>query len=635
MPADIVSTTIEFHRFGDEPGALLKGGEYIRTCGYQRPAGKVVVRIEPREFRRSLNRLRYGFNRTTETETEAMRLLGEEAGYFLDEAQIFADAAATLHQVDIVTHASELRAYPFEAIYANRSDAYLASSARGMILTRRIRSEFSYAVPPWPEVPSVLFVHAQLDHDLSQELIDAHRLALTEALAAWGNPQDLEKKKLLIVREIGSIEALVQARKLAKFSYIHVLAHGARVADDDMQDGEPEWGLRLSGAAARQAGADGADATAASPQAIADALKSIDEHPLVVTLAACDSGNADRPELGNSSLVETLHRSGIPVVIASQFPLTMPGSVTLTRNFYAHLLSGRDVRIALHAARVALREEARKVEERRHDWLSVVGYVRLPAEGYSQYLRAFGLRVQLHMLEAARKDAEPLFAKPPPPRDTFDEIESRLSDRITQLRNRKEELTGDQDRELQAECAGLLASATKSLAELRFVQARHFPEERDHLDALSREAVDDSYKWYSEVYRRDLSKHWQGIQKLALEAALKGRIADPMELKLVGYVSQNASDLDEKEYWACGTLAEAILLGALAEGFDLEGARAALGLLCERSAKDPRDGGFAARSTRRQLERYATWWTQENGYFPGRESDLSAQARMLVELLPV
>ena len=58
MPADIVSTTIEFHRFGDEPGALLKGGEYIRTCGYQRPAGKVVVRIEPREFRRSLNRLR-------------------------------------------------------------------------------------------------------------------------------------------------------------------------------------------------------------------------------------------------------------------------------------------------------------------------------------------------------------------------------------------------------------------------------------------------------------------------------------------------------------------------------------------------------------------------------------------------
>ena len=173
-------------------------------------------------------------------------------------------------------------------------------------------------------------------------------------------------------------------------------------------------------------------------QAIADALKPSNDHPLVVTLAACDSGTADRPELGNSSLVETLHRNGIPVVVASQFPLTKPGSVTLTKEFYRPLLSGADVRIALHAARVALREEARQVDERRHDWLSLVGYVRLPAEGYSQYLRAFGLRVQLHMLEAARKDAEPLFAQPPPPPDTFDQVEGRLGERIAQLQVQKE-----------------------------------------------------------------------------------------------------------------------------------------------------------------------------------------------------
>ena len=127
----------------------------------------MVVRIEPKELRRSLNRLRYDFNRTTEAETAAQQLLGEEAGNFLLEAQIFPDQRAALHQVDIVTHASELRAYPFEAIYANASGVYLESPDKGMILTRRIRSEFSYAVPPWPEVPSVLFVHAQVDHDLS------------------------------------------------------------------------------------------------------------------------------------------------------------------------------------------------------------------------------------------------------------------------------------------------------------------------------------------------------------------------------------------------------------------------------------------------------------------------------------
>src|SRR5262249_30823177 len=152
--------------------------------------------------------------------------------------------------------------------------------------------------------------------------------------------------------------------------------------------------------------------------------------------------------------------------------------VTLTREFYRPLLSGTDVRIALHAARVALRKEARQVDERRHDWLSLVGYVRLPAEGYSQYLKAFGLRVQVKMLEAARKDAGPLFAQPPPPPDTFVKIESRLRERIASLQVGVKEFSGGQDKDLRAECAGLLASSLKSLAEVYFVQARQYPEEK-------------------------------------------------------------------------------------------------------------------------------------------------------------
>jgi hypothetical protein len=268
--------------------------------------------------------------------------------------------------------------------------------------------------------------------------------------------------------------------------------------------------------------------------------------------------------------------------------------------------------------------------------LSLVGYVRLPAEGYAQYLQAFALRVQLHMLEAARKDAEPLFAQPPPSRDTFVMIERRLRERIAQLEGRMEDLGGAQDKELRAECAGLLASSGKSLAEVYFVRARHYPEEKSRLDALSRAALQDSLKWYSEVSRRDLSAHWHGIQKLALEVALTGRISDPAELMIVRRVAQAARDANEDEYWACGTLAEAILLGSLtSEPGDLTGARAALDLLRERSGRDAKDHGFAARSTRRQLARYVSWWTKGNGYFPGCESDISAHARALVECLPM
>lgn len=624
MPGDISSTTIEFHRFGGEPGVLLKDARYIRTCGYQRAADEVAVLIEPKVLRRSLNQLRYGFNRTADSEKAAQELLGREAGNFLPASQIFADGAAELHQIDIVTHASELRAYPFEAIYANASGSYLESPDKGLVLTRRIRSAFSYAVPPWPAVPSVLFVHAQVDHDLSQDLIDQHRLALSEALAPWGNPGALEQRKLLVVREIDSAQSLAQARAAGGFSYIHILAHGARVAEADMEEQESEWGLRLGRA----------DTAATSPREIAAALKPDNELPLVVTLTACDSGGADRPELGNSSLVETLHRSGIPVVVASQFPLTKPGSVTLTSAFYGRLLSGADVRIALHAARVALREEARQLDDRRHDWLSLVGYVRLPAEGYSQYLRAFGLRVQLHMLEAARKDAEPLFAEHAPPRGRFEKIANRLDESITDLQQRKAALSGRADRALEAECAGLLASASKSLAALRFAQARHVPRQQSRLKGLSRKALEASLKWYGETYRRDLAQHWQGIQKLALEAVLTGRIADATELMFVWRVAQTAVQENEHDYWACGTLAEVMLLEMLTSGkFDAHGAQAALTALRERAAKDTQDNGFAVTSTRRQFERYVNWWTKGNGYFPGCESDLSLQAQALVKCL--
>jgi hypothetical protein len=625
MPVDISSTTIEFHRFGGEADSLQKGRAYIRTCGYQRAADQVEVKIEPKTLRLSLNRLRYGFNRTVELEAQAQQVLRTEAENFLPVSELLPVGRSALHQIDIVTHASELRAYPFEAIYADAAAGYLQSATSGTILTRRIRSEFSYTVPPWPEVPSILFVHAQVDHDLAQSLIDEHRRALSEALAPWGSPADLEKKMLLLVREIDSVEALKQTRALANFSYIHILAHGARVAEEDMEESETEWGLRLGRA----------DAAAASPKAIAEALKPINDLPLVVTLAACDSGAADRPELGNSSLVETLHRNGIPVVVASQFPLTKPGSVTLTKEFYRPLLSGADVRVALHAARVALRQEARAVDERRHDWLSLVGYVRLPAEGYSQYLRAFGLRVQLHILEAARKDAERLFEKPPAQQDEFDRVEGRLRERIAELLEQEQALVGDQNSALRAECAGLLASANKSLAEVRFVQAMRSSEDkarREGLD-LSRTALEASLECYSQTYRRDPSKHWHGIQKLALEAALHGRIDDPLDLRLVQRVAESAC-VDEKEYWACGTVAEAILLGALTpEGFDLAKAKAALNSLQTRSATDAKDNGFAARSTRRQLQRYVSWWTKANGYFPERESDISEQAQQLVDCL--
>jgi hypothetical protein len=72
----------------------------------------------------------------------------------------------------------------------------------------------------------------------------------------------------------------------------------------------------------------------------------------------------------------------------------------------------------------------------------------------------------------------------------------------------------------------------------------------------------------------------------------------------------------------------------VSEGFELARAQIELNRLCERSAKDAKDNGFAVKSTRRQLARYVTWWTKKNGYYPGRDSDISAHAQALVRSLP-
>jgi len=169
---------------------------------------------------------------------------------------------------------------------------------------------------------------------------------------------------------------------------------------------------------------------------------------------------------------------------------------------------------------------------------------------------------------------------------------------------------------------------------LRFLRARHFQQERTRYDGDSRAALVDSLTWYAETYKLDLSRHWHGIQKLALEAALHGRISEPLELSIVRLVAQNACERDQREYWACGTLAESILLGAIVpQGFDAMKAQAALAQLRERSVGDANDNGFAVKSTLRQLQRYVNWWTKPNGYFPGRDTDLSAEAQVLANFL--
>ena len=298
----------------------------------------------------------------------------------------------------------------------------------------------------------MLFAHAPVANDLQKSLIDGHEEALRAALEPWSRG-GVADQNLLRVEEVASLNALAKARFEFKPSYVHLLAHGAQTQAGGGRP-KPHWVLR-------------------PPEDIAKVLALDAGVPLVVTLAACDSANQTELTFTNYSLAQELHRLGVPVVVASQLPLTMAGSVVMARVFYRYLLEGDDVRRALHAARLALRDDANA----GHDWLSLVGYVRLPPEGYARHLAEFGLRAELGMLDAQQRRADHLSVQGGDV-TMFDEVERQLRNRIATLIERREDLDGSSQR-LVDESHGLLASANKRLAELLFTRADKLRDRRD------------------------------------------------------------------------------------------------------------------------------------------------------------
>jgi hypothetical protein len=117
----------------------------------------------------------------------------------------------------------------------------------------------------------------------------------------------------------------------------------------------------------------------------------------LVVLAACDSGDAG---IGNQigSIAQDLHRAGIAGVIASRFPLSIPGSNRLAETLYQTLLGPSTLEAAFLAARRDLATTT--------DWASLQLYARADSGdtglvgGSLEHLRAPRIREQLSQFRA-------------------------------------------------------------------------------------------------------------------------------------------------------------------------------------------------------------------------------------------
>ena len=197
----------------------------------------------------------------------------------------------------------------------------------------------------------------------------AHLVALRGCLAPWiGNAA--ERDQHLTVLTDASLLDVQRACARSDFTHVHILAHGGE------RHGGPDtrYGLMLHDPADPTGPAD-----VVSGERLASALRPVRQAgrgdasagaahcPAVVTLASCNSGAVGGVTGLGASIAHALHEAGIPLVIASQFPLSFGGSVRMVQTLYDGLLWGEDPRAVL----VDLRRQLHTEFPDTADWASL------------------------------------------------------------------------------------------------------------------------------------------------------------------------------------------------------------------------------------------------------------------------
>jgi hypothetical protein len=619
----VKSLTIEFYRHEDnDTGILRKGGRYILAMGFTGRTREIVLKeaFDRRELWRQLVALRYEADK--EAQKAAVNGLGTAIRDLLPIDSFVDDGADAMLHVDLVTNPAELAMLPFELMKdAHGKPLLVRKDGSPVELTRRVRADSSTTDKRWPAQPRVLFAWASPQRKVPS---DEHLKALRQALDRWvpafaGVDEPEALGKVLTVLERATLRGIEEECRAAKaagrpYTHVHLLAHGIMI--DDGSD-EQRFGLALH---------DWVDRTKterAAPEALVGALGPLRGEPVIVTLAVCDGANMQNSRIPEKSVAHELHVSGFPVVVASQLPLTSPGSTTMVATFYTALFEGRDVRVALHETRLALYDDGRSTCP---DWASLAVYVRLP-ERYEEYLAEVRLRSACLSLETASKLSGRLAKDQNAKPELVGEVESRLLSDIKRLRAYQADPLTVRLSALDAETHGLLGSAEKRLAE-------HYQTLGPASAAASREALKRSLEWYRLGHAQTVAAHWLGVQSLSLEIVLEGKVKDPARWYATLVAAEAACAQSSEEVWAFGSLAELWLIAKNVEGVDATTADVEA-LRCIATLKKQVGTGdtFPLLSTRRQLERYTHWWIKPNGYFPETTSDLGAQAAVLVQAL--
>ncbi len=410
--------TLEILRDGPPHNQLLSPlTAYLAKC-QNRPAESIRLSIEHSDFLRWQAGLTYASVRRQTGGPDAPNAKAEELAVSgVERRNAIADASKAVtnvfgllrslvaelasdpcewRHIHLVVDASELGALPFELAYAApgfmvQGERLFAQQNARVTLTRQAH-RVATSVVTWPKRPRILCVIA--DGDLPG---DAHTLALWQAIDPWigmndgdaslENPnaaeaEDAEDKRrdsvlvenrireaeqMLTVLENPTLDDVSRVVSRTRFTHVHILAHGTPMPD--ASPGQTLYGLWFRGASGERDVVDG-DRLEAALRHPRDC-----QHPTVVTLATCEGANLSGAILGpGGSVAHAVHTKGVPLVVASQFPLSKLASVVATDMLYKALFRGEDPRVAIHA----IRRELIVSHPDTHDWASLVLYASLP-----------------------------------------------------------------------------------------------------------------------------------------------------------------------------------------------------------------------------------------------------------------
>lgn len=555
----------------------------------------------------------------------------------------------------MILSASELALLPFEMSlspsgFPGMGSPLLLQEQSPICLTREVRRTHRTPVV-WPGKPKVLFICAS-PGDVGAVPMDDHLRTLRSLLEPWANYAEQGDRRLsdqLVVLPNASCAEIEQACAENDFSHVHILAHGIEYADGY----DVRFGLALHNPMDPNGPADRVSgdrlATALRPVSRAGARKLA--RPLSVTIASCDSGNQGTVGGLGGSVAFALHQVEIPLVIASQFPLSVAASSVFVRVLYESLLWGLDPRVALYD----LRRKLSMMFPSTHDWASVTAYASLP-DGFDEWLVAAELKQTYSSMEAAMKYADfvtekvkkaDLTAVLPGDQNLLDDS----SQKVEHARERMERLFLKRSVADRSELAGKLAATEKRCAQIYYYFSRVESEQSARFTKIWQRLLQKSRTHYWNVFELNRDNGWAVVQFLSLDLILRSPGDEASGLALEPYEAHNqpgvlwqlAHDLslndlrdreDQLRRWALGNLIELYLIALIMkpQPNKLKPSKAVETAI--KYAKDLVDSAgpdsFEVYSTRRQILRYLDWYSKI-----ARLGDIDAGVNEILKALPV